>query len=287
MKIAYAMAAIAAGGVVSIANAQPTGNPPGYEYEFRIIADGDVGAPTGPGTLFPRTTVSSQIGFWLQARVRQSVNENWGITRVSPPAAPETSFVTVTDSVGSSLQRGTTNSSNTNFGRGSGYRNGGPNTGATGNAGGSVAFPGVTNNQNGAIDSGGTRIYSFDSYVGSDRPPQNADDPSNPWGVNGSLTPSSPIPSDGVTWSPWASVYRFVVLPTNSLSQRTITLDAYALINGAVAVRPTDAGLSRYAMEVGPGRNMGATYSFTYGIPTPGAAALLGMGALTAGRRRR
>jgi hypothetical protein len=281
--------------VVSVAHAQTvTPNPSGYEFEFRLIADGQVGAPTGPGTLYPLSNVATQIGFWVQARVRQSVNENWGITRVSPPAAPETSFLTVSDPAGATtMARGSTNAANTNFGRGSGYRNGGPGNGspantASGNDGGAVAFPGITNNQNGTIDSGATRIYSFDSYVGSTRNPANADDPTNPWGINGSQTASAPLPSDGVTWSPWASVYRFVIIPTNVNTQRTITINAFALINGAISVHPTDASLAQYAMEVGPGRSMAADFSFSYGIvPTPGAAALLGVGALAAGRRRR
>jgi hypothetical protein len=292
------LAAVAACGLASSVFAQSnTGDPAGYHFEFRIIADGDVGAPIGPGTIMPRTAIATQIGFWIQARVVQTANENWGITRVSPPPAPDTAFLNVTDAVGSTLARGATNAANTNFGRGTGYRNGGPANASpantpSGNDAGSVAFPGITNNQNGAIDSGATRIYSFDSYVGSTRNPVSSDDPTNPWRVNGAANGGDasagvPIPSDGVTFSPWASVYRFVLLPTNVNSQRTITLNAFAMIQGAIGVHPTDPSLSSYAMEVGPGRNMTATYAFTWGIPTPGAAALMGVGMLAAGRRRR
>lgn len=298
MKNLRAMAAVAACGLASSVFAQTnTNDPAGYHFEFRIIADGEIGAPIGPGTVLPLTPTATQIGFWIQARVVQTINENWGITRVSPPAAPETSFVTVTDAVGSTLARGSTNGANTNFGRGSGYRNGGPSNAspantASGNDAGSVAFPGITNNQNGAIDSGATRIYSFDSYVGSTRNPVSSDDPTNPWRVNGAANngnaaAGTPVPSDGTTYSDWANVYRFVVLPTNVNSQRVISLNAFAMVQGAIGVHPTDASLSSYAMEVGPGRSMSANYTFTWGIPTPGAAALMGMGMLAAGRRRR
>jgi hypothetical protein len=292
------MAAVAACGLASSAFAQTnTNDPAGYHFEFRIIADGDIGAPIGPGTIMPLTPIATQIGFWVQARVVQTTNENWGITRVSPPAAPETSFLNVTDSVGSTINRGSTNATDTNFGRGTGYRNGGPSNASlantpSGNDPGSVAFPGITNNQNGAIDSGSTRIYSFDAYVGSTRNPVSSDDPTNPWRVNGAANggnpaAGAPVPSDGVTYSPWASVYRFTVLPTNVNSPRAITLTAFAMVQGAIGVHPTDASLSSYAMEVGPGRSMTATYTFTWGIPTPGAAALMGMGMIAAGRRRR
>ncbi|MFT3686323.1 MAG: hypothetical protein QM783_15620 [Phycisphaerales bacterium] len=295
--VAAAMAVV--GSSCSLFAQTQTADPAGYHFEFRIIADGDAGAPTGSYPQFTRSATATQIGFWIQARVVQTANENWGITRVSPPAAPETSMLSVTDPVGSTLQRGLVVAANAPqlfYGRPGTYRNGGPATNATGNDAGAAAFPGITNNQNGAIDSNGTRIFSFDSYVGSTRNPNSDEDGNmggNPWRVNGasnagSLAAGTPIPSDGVTYSPWASVYRFMVLPTNVNSQRTITLDAFAMINGALSVHPTDASATQYAMEVGPGRNMATNYSFTWGVvPTPGAAALLGVGALAAGRRRR
>jgi len=308
------VAALAVVGLAVAASAQVvTPNPTGYTYEFRIIADGDAGAPSGLWTQRPLSNTATQIGFWIQARVAQSVGENWGIVRVSPPAAPNTSFITMTDPVGlSSIQRGAINNpanpANTLHGRGVGYRTGGFNNGPSANTAGSAAFPGVSLNENGALDNGGSgafndRIFSFDSYVDGTRADTDVDGDGdvdddgdgfaeNPWGVNGSAHPlnvdGTPIPSDGVTFSPWANIYRFVVMPTDVNQQRTILIDAYAQIQGALQSAPTQAGSSTFAMQVGPGRSMFApTYSFTWGVPTPGAAALMGMGMLAAARRRR
>lgn len=271
--------AIVAAGVAMPALAQ-------YTYEFRIIADGDAGAPTGAWAQQPLSTTATAIGFWLQARVSQTTGTNYGIGRVTSPAVPGVSFLTVTDATGSQLNRGAINGTATQHGRGAGFRSGGVNVGAAGNAAGSGAFPSTTNNQNGGLDSGNTRIYGFDAYVGATRTgtlDPDTGESINPWGVNGSATAGSVASG----FSPWANIYRFVVLPTNSNSQRVITLNANAQLNGTLGAQETSPGSNSWALQLAPGVTRTAQYSFNYGIPTPGAAALLGLGGLAAARRRR
>lgn len=294
-----AMAAIAAAGLSAVAQAQID-----YTFELRLIPDGAAGAPSGAWAQYPHSATATRIGFWVQARVMQDSGENWGIGRFTAPPSPNCDFITVTDSAGgTTLQRGQINTSTTNprHGRSLPYTNGGLNIGATGNDAGSAAFPGVTNNENGAFDSGNTRLYGMDAYVGGTRTSPtgvfdvNTGNPVNPWGVNGA-TPSFPDPDNATAanpvptgeWSPWASLYRIWVVPTITNGQRGITLTVSGQLNGTVQAAPSATGGSNWAMQLGAGETMSTTYTFNYGIvPTPGAAALVGMGVLVAGRRRR
>ncbi|HZW07096.1 MAG TPA: hypothetical protein VFF65_08220 [Phycisphaerales bacterium] len=296
---------VAAAGLAASAQAQ-------YNMELRLIADGDAGSPNGASasTTFNigdrNNVTATRIGFWLQARVAQTEGQNWGVTRVSSPAGGGASFIGLTDPAGASaLSRGAANSGASLFGRGLGFRNGGANSGNTGNTPGSVPFPGGAGNENGGLDNGGagalmTRIYGFDAYVGATRADTDADgdgdvddngdgSPEQPWRVNGGNANAAadgvPHPSDG-TFAPWANVYRFYVDVTNFNSLRDIILNASALVNGAIQASPTSPGGASYAMQLSPGQLETATYTFTV-VPTPGAAAMLGLGGLAAMRRRR
>ncbi|MFT3683468.1 MAG: hypothetical protein QM783_00855 [Phycisphaerales bacterium] len=238
---------------------------------------------------------ATRIGFWLQARVAQTAGENWGVVRASTPTGgTSASYIAVIDSAGgASISRGTTNSAGTNFGRGSGYRAGGTATGQSGNAPDSTPFPNYAGNQNGTLDNGGsgvlmTRIYGFDSYVGGGRTPQDPDAPSQPWNVNGAPGAGSPVPSDG-TFSPWANLYR-VWIDITSTATRDVTVSVSALLNGATQAAPTDGSQQNWVMQVATQYGVVATASYTFHVgivPTPGAMAVLGLGALTASRRRR
>jgi hypothetical protein len=285
---------VAAAGIAASANAQTSG---AYTFEMRLIPDGAAGAPAGPGSTFnignPAAVTATRIGFWLQARVSQTAGENWGIVRASSPAGgTAASFVAVTDAVagGSVLTRGSVNAANTNFGRGSGYRNGGAPTGQTGNNAGNSPFPGSTGNENGGLDNGGAgpvtrRVYAFDAYVGSTRPAPNPDEPSQPWNVNGAQGAGSPVAQG--TFSPWASLYRvWIDIPTNS--ERDVVVSASALLNGALQAAPTDASQASWAMQIAVDNGVVANATYTFHVvPTPGAAAMLGLGGLAAIRRRR
>jgi uncharacterized protein (TIGR03382 family) len=275
-----------------------------YTFQMRLIPDTDPASPGGP-TAALTYTGASRIGFWLQARVSQTSGENWGITRASSPAGNNASFISIADPANAtSLGRGAVNTGGTLFGRGLPYRNGGANSGQTGNIAGSTAFPSSSGNENGALDNGGagflaTRLYGFDSYVGATRADTDFDSdgdvddngdgtPENPWGVNGGShaanVSGTPWPSDG-TFAPWANLYRFYVDIGSLANGRVITVNASALLNGAIQAAPTSEGGSTYAMQLSAGQAL--TTSFTINVPTPGAAAVLGLGGLALGRRRR
>lgn len=314
MNKSIVLAVLSAAGLASIASAQT-----GYTFEYRIIADGDAGAPSGVWGSLPLSNSATSIGFWIQARVSQTVNTNWGIVRATAPAAPNCDFITVTDGAAIAstvLNRGRTSSATSgtglHTGRGTGYTTGGlrssagngiisqdtaagnngNNSGANTNAAQMpAAFPGVTNAENGAFDNAGRRIYGFDAYVGATRSGIDDGDGNlvNPWNVNGAAGSLTAAPVPNGQFSPWANLYRFVVIldgATNNV-QRTITLDSAAQLNGSVQAAETSPGSGSYAMQVGPASQASAQYSFVWGVPTPGAAALMGMGMLAAGRRRR
>lgn len=288
---------VAAAGLVASAQAQTQ-----YTFQMRLIADGDAGAPTGLGTAYnigdASNVQASRIGFWLQARVSQTGGQNWGVQRASSPAGgTSASFISVSDPAGSSaLSRGSVNAANNQYGRGAGYRNGGTSTGNTGNAAGSLPFPSGTNNQNGGLDNGGagavtTRVYGFDAYTGSIRSDPDADGDGtyhNPWNVNGTTNPdianSDPTPVALGTFSPWANLYRVWIDVGALTSVRTVTLNASALLNGSAQTQ--DVGGGSFPMQLGAGQTLTASYTFTV-APTPGAAAMLGLGGLAAMRRRR
>ncbi|HYD01986.1 MAG TPA: hypothetical protein VEB22_12230 [Phycisphaerales bacterium] len=285
----------------------------GYTFEMRLIPDGDVGSPGGPSAAHtyilggtPLAGLPTRAGFWLQARVAQTSGQNWGITRASSPAGGGASFISVNDpAVGTSLSRGVVNSGGTLFGRGTGYRSGGANTGGSGNAPGSAPFPGGAGNENGGLDNGGaapmvTRIYGFDAYLGPTRSDTDSDGdgdvddtfdglPEQPWRVNGgpsnAASDGQPHPSDG-TFSAWANLYRFYVDFSDVTTLRDITINASALLNGAVQASPTSPGGATYALQLGPGQVLATTFTIRM-WPTPGAAALLSLAAVAGLRRRR
>jgi MYXO-CTERM domain-containing protein len=234
----------------------------------------------------PASMAATRIGFWLQARVAQTEGENWGVIRAS--SGDTTSYIQLIDQTHQlTLTRGTTNAANTAYGRGSGYRNGGANTGNTGNSAGSLPFPDTTGNENGGIDqgAGGARIYGFNAWVGATRSAANPDDPSQPWNVNGALGAGSPIPSDG-TFSPWASVYRvWLDVPAGWHQVGVVTIEASALLTGAATAAPVDPSLTTWEMVEGGSAMVTASYAFS--SPSPGGAGLAMVGAAWASRRRR
>jgi hypothetical protein len=304
MEKTLALMLLGAGAACSVAHGQ-------YVMELRLIADGQAGSPGGPSPAYTFPVVMYEplpprVGFWLQARVSQTSGQNWGVTRVSSPQGGGASQISVSDPAGAcSISRGVVNSGGTLFGRGVGYRNGGLNTGNTGNAAGSSPFPGSANNENGGLDNGGsgalmTRLYGFDCYVGGTRADTDADGdgdvddngdglPENPWGVNGAShnagVDGAPFPSDG-SFSPWANVYRFYLEVGSPDVLREIVVSASALVNGAIQASATSLGGSTYAMQLSAGQVIQAP-AWTYFPPAPGAAGALGLGAACLLRRKR
>lgn len=292
---------VAVAGIAASAQAQ-------YTFEMRMVADGMEGAPT-PSAVHPNNWAAypigdvnnvtvSRIGFWLQARVSQTSGENWGVVRgTSPTGGTSASFITVSDPVGaSSMSRGQVGNQGTAqnptpiYGRGVGYRSGGTPSGSTGNVSGSVPFPGSTGNLNGGLDNNGsgvnmTRLYAFDAFVGGTR---NGDgDPSNnPWNVNGAPGQGDPYPLG--QFSDWNNMVHIWIDVGSLDTVRTVTLNALALLNGALLAEPTDDSATSWAMRIAVNNGSVQTAAFSFRVaPTPGAAAMLGLGGLAAMRRRR
>ncbi|HYD02165.1 MAG TPA: hypothetical protein VEB22_13140 [Phycisphaerales bacterium] len=262
-----------------------------YSFEMRLIPDGAPGAPTGMGTEYgignPTAVSATRIGFWLQARVAQTVNQNWGIGRFSAPSAAQgggTSFIRVSDPLNQmAISRGTVDSAGTLFGRGPGYRNmqATNNNSNTGNAG--PLF------ENGQLDASGpegaaAQITGIDAYLGGSRQGS-----INPWGINGG-TGGVAWPSDG-TFAPWANLYR-VWIDIFDSTPREVTIDARGLLNGTVQTQ-NFGGFWPMQTNVPAGQVASSIYTLTTSefsfsiVPTPSTAAVLGLGALAAARRRR
>jgi hypothetical protein len=265
-----------------------------YSFEMRLVADGTADAP-GLGAQYsignPAAVTATRIGFWLQARVAQTVNQNWGINRFSTPGATQgggDAFVRVNDSLNQmSISRGTVDVAGTLYGRGTGYRfmDVANNNTNTGNSAG-------PNYENGFLNSAGPEgsanaITGIDSYMGAFR---NSTPTDNPWGVNGGAA-SAPWPSDG-TFAPWANLYR-VWIDIYDFTAREVTVDARGLLNGAVQTQfiggtfwPMQTNVPAGQVQASIFTLTTSTYSFSI-VPTPGAAAGLGLAGLAALRRRR
>lgn len=267
---------------------------PVYTFEMRLIADGMAGAPAGPGQVYnignPESTTATRIGFWLQARVRQTGGENWGIVRASSPVGGTSEITVINPAASISLSRGVVNAAGTRYGRGNGYRVGGVDVGGTGNTAESAPFPGLAGNENGGIDNGGTgeamtRIYGFDAYVGAARTASFSEDIYSPWGVNGaSNTSGADYPSVPVgLFSPWANLYRFY-LDINFQVAHFFNISATAALTGSMSVVPASPGSDVFLMQTGATQTLTATYTFF--IPTPSTSAMLGLGAIVTLRRR-
>lgn len=245
---------------------------PNYTYQMRLIPDGAAGASSGSWAMYPLPVTLSgtaRIGFWLQARVSQDSGENWGVARVSSPFGGTSSITASASGWSASLTPGGVNASGLLTGRGSGYRAG----------------------SSGAVNN----LVGFDAYVGSTRqdPDTNGDgDPDddgdglseNPWGVNGSTVPGVPVPSG--EFSPWANIYRVYADVNFTPGAGSFTVTAVAQVNGSIRAAPTDPVSGSWALQLGQGQTLSATYSIA--VPsTPAAAAFVLLGALGAGRRRR
>lgn len=283
--------------LLAVGTATAYAQQPEYTFEMRLIADGEAGAPSGPGQVYPNNIFAdprpTRIGFWLQARVSVTGDaENWGIVRASSPSDGASSIQMYTVHT-ASLGRGTVNGANTNYGRGTGYRNGGVATGHTGNTGNSQPFPGIVGNENGALDNGGSgelinRIYGFNSFVGATRAATNPGEPSQPWNVNGALGAGAPVAPEA--FSPWANLYRFWVdissyatLPPGHFPGDGLYITASAQLFGSLRAAPTDPSMTTWAMVMGPGQLMTATW----GIPSPSACSVLVFASAFVTRRRR
>jgi hypothetical protein len=278
--IALAVAGLAASAVAQTNN---------LSYELRLLGDsvnnGDtVSLPSSGGV----------VSFWLQARVRANTvaanTSNFGVGRATNgPAGQTPAFISVTDSVADTrLARGQVAADGgAGFaltGRGPLHRAGGPVDdltddawhSATQNGTGGALFPSATGNQFGAFDQGGDRIYGFDAYIGPSR-----SGATNPWVGNFPATALG-------QFSPWANLYRVDVLVSGN-SARSVTVNAAAFLSMFTRAQNIGGGtwLANLTSPTTGAASVTAPAVTFNVIPTPGAAALVGLGALAAGRRRR
>lgn len=262
-----ALALVAAAGIAAPAFAQTT--PTSATFEFRLVPQGAASSLVSGGN----TTLSS-VTFFVQARAQTANNTtNYGVHRWASLPSGQTATITAT---GGTLARAI--STGTSFGR---FRGGSavnfaalrptvtPDTSntATGNVT-TGSNPGV-NGVWTASSISGIDAYRGNSYASSD--PETGDPIANPL--------LATLVTNG-SFSPWANLYSFTVTAS---SFGTVTLNASGSLNIAVSV--TDTG--NWTPDLLPFVTAAnTTFSFNY-IPTPGAAALLGLGGLMAARRRR
>jgi hypothetical protein len=284
------------------------------QVEIRIVVDGTMGSPFQAGSnFFPQASASNPIptavGLTIQARVRTTGTfANWGISRAGFVSGPS-SWITHNDTL-----------TNTTSAQWTDVRNA-FNRGATGDAGSPAPRLGlfnyfrnnVTTAQN--IASGnGTFVNTFNNGLMQTGAP-NA---SNNWvagaasgsnfggivGVDGNVPLQSSsaafqnfTPADAtsstVVDSGWQSVYRFLFIPRTNTSDpnrevlvragfrvvwATLLGDVSGVGDGPFSLGAAASGQQDTTIKIGEARFL---------VPTPGAAALLGLGGLAVARRRR
>jgi MYXO-CTERM domain-containing protein len=235
-------------------------------FELQIVPIG-VGATGSNGAY---TTSNSTVSFWLQARVaRPAGQNNYGVVRVGPGTTPS-SIALAGDA---SIARGTVNA--TRRGRANPFRGSGTSGGAFENATGNA--PTQVSSSNQGNENGfwtASSLTRWDAYRGFQLDNDDADgNYLNPWGD----------PRTDGSFTPWVNIYAFSVNTTN-LQNNLVNISIFASANVGVAVQ-TQGSNDVIDLLASPVNVSGAgSVLFT---PTPGAAALLGLGALAAGRRRR
>ena len=306
---------IAVAGLAAAANAQTT-------IEVRLVVDGQAGAPTGIPSYLPGATATA-VGLTLQARVRTATATNFGITGVSSTNSSTLNRFSHNDASSNGwtggLQRGSVSATDTVgtalFGGFNPYRqfigstitftNNNNWNAPNGNAvAGQNRFPGATSSSSGTgvnASLPGTRTANgFQSQDANNRTQIQAiflsvntsvpdGDPNNPGTVPGAGAPTAVAAGE---FSAWANLYRLVFVPApnagTELPGRSVTVSFSGVINFGSAFAFNDtAGSWLLTSTAGLTVSANSPVSATFTVPTPGAAALLGLGGLAAFRRRR
>lgn len=264
-----ALALVAAAGIAAPALAQTT--PTSGTFELRLVPQGAASGLVNGGS-----TSLSSVTFFVQARVTTANNTtNYGINRWSQ--------ATITASSGSTLTRANS-SSGTRFGRfaapapQNNFTAFASGNSAANSASGNAATPSTSNDVNGRIAVGGGSIGSIDAYNGAQFAPIAGTDPID----DPSGNPLRPFLVTNGGPSAWANLYAFTITANPS---GTTTVTAAGNLNMIALVSFQDAfGGNWFVASLNQVTPVTTTFSF---IPTPGAAALLGLGGLMAARRRR
>jgi hypothetical protein len=268
-----ALALVAAAGIAAPAFAQTT--PTSATYEFRLVPQGAASSLVNGGNV-----TSPSVTFFVQARAMTAANTtNYGVHRWASLPNGDTATIS---STGGTLARA--NSSTTNFGRFRGstavnfsYQRPSASPDSSNTATGNVST-GTNPTVNGLWSA--TSISRIDAWRGNSF----ASTTPNPDPDGDPLPLPNPFLSTLVTdgsFSPWANLYSFTVTAS---SFGTVVVNASGGLNIARFV--TNAN-GPWEPDLLPNVTSATTaFSFNY-IPTPGAAALLGLGGLMAARRRR
>jgi hypothetical protein len=277
-----ALALVVAAGIAAPALAQTQPAEGTGVFEFQIVPIGASAGLTSGGS-----SASATQTFAVQARVSTPNNTlNYGIGRWSQT----TTGSTMISSTNGQLSRGmvsataygrndsggvTTNFQNASF-TGGNFGVDGSNT-ATLNPTAAEIAAGNDNTTNGVFNAGRTAITLIDAYLGNTFA-------ALPGGGAPSNQNRNPFRASLITdgsFSPWVTLY---AIDVTASSFGATSVPAQGVINSAGNFQYENGGwIPTYFNAVTP---VSASFSFNY-IPTPGAAALLGLGGLMAARRRR
>jgi MYXO-CTERM domain-containing protein len=307
---------IAVAGLAAAANAQTT-------IEVRLVVDGEAGAPAGIPSYLPGAQATA-VGLTLQARVRTATASNFGITGVASTNSStlnrfshndtrsngwtggiQRGSVGATDIVGSNIF-GAFNPFRQFIGAGITSNSANNWNAPNGNAvAGQTRFPGFTTTAAGtgvAASLPGTRTANgFQSQDANNRTQiqaiflsvntsiANVVDPNTGENTPGAGAPSAVAAGE---FSAWSNLYRIVFVPApnngTELPNRQVTVNFSGVINfGSAFAFNETAGSWLLTSTAGRTITDASPVSATFTVPTPGAAALLGLGGLAAFRRRR
>lgn len=293
----FAIAIVAAAGLAGAAFGQTPATS--ANYEIQLVPAASSGLTSAGGS-----TADTTIRFVVQARATTPAGTtNYGINRWSTGSITGPAGSVVTRASSSSATafgrfRPTGNGGAQNFARfqAAGIFSGSTNTDATsGSTPSNNSTPGNAGNVNGVVS--GNSITSIDAYRGFawtalTAPLDENGDPtfapgdalSNPWG--GASVPNSiGGPNTSGTPGAWQNLYAFTVSGLG-LGSQTITLGGALNIASSISFQAGSWTFNQLSAVTFVSTLAGSTYNFTV-IPTPGAAALLGLGGLAAARRRR
>jgi MYXO-CTERM domain-containing protein len=228
---------------------------------------------------------SGQVLFALEARALATTGDNFGVTRVGPGGTSLTTRSAITITTGAAgvrVGRDVNESGATRRGRAEAFRFVDPRRGLNqpsslweqqfANGPNQTSASLLAGNENGLVTNitGNRSIVLFDSYGGFSRPELPSG--GNPWGP--SIAPG--------TWSPWTVVYYFMVDVPAGTAVSELNLSAQASVGAGTTVRQlgTDWLINSSAQQL-------VTTSLSTVVPTPAGAAVLALGGLVAGRRRR
>lgn len=307
---------LAVAGLAASATAQTTP----AQIELRIVVDGHADAPVGANiTAFLPGPGATRVGLTVQARLLTfgapigtlGPAHNYGIASFGSPSSSNLSRISHNDAVSNgyvdSLRRANTGPGTVTRGAMNPFRYFVTGTAAnnpeTGNPAG-AALP-STNTNNGFINQAAnlrTQIQamlsarnmldnwgSVDDGLGNPILPPNLVTNFPDFGVGTNAAPAT---------SPFQSLYRFYFDPRPNTTDlpRNVTVTVSGRITGMLLIVlneavPGPSGLGTYGpiltQHIAVGNPYDLTRDVTFQVPTPGAIALLGLGGLIAGRRRR